>query len=208
MRLWILAEEWIAALADAKIPAIVGIWHKAFAPELWSNWALVVIGVFGTWAALRTLRSIEKQTKVLVESQRPKLTASASTDPSKTLADRAARRVLIALENKGMTSAYDVFYEHWIEILPFPFQDFTPRADYFKCPHVMVLYPSEPMALNIPIQREVSAEEMHAVLELQLYVCIRIHVTYRDAFGPREANFGYYAVKGGLGILPKYNDFK
>ena len=84
-----------------------------------------------------------------------------------------------ALENKGTTPAYDVVYETWIEILPFPFDDFTPRADYFKCPHNMVLYPTEPMALNIPIQREVSAEEMHAVLDLQLYVCIRIHVTYR-----------------------------
>jgi hypothetical protein len=136
---------------------MLGDWHKAFAPELWSNWALAVIGVFGMWAALRTLRSIEQQTKVLVESQRPKLTASASLDPSKTLADPAARRVLIALENKGMTSAYDVFYEHWIEILPFPFEDFTRRADYFKCPHKMVLYPSEPMAINIPIQRQVSA---------------------------------------------------
>jgi hypothetical protein len=188
---------------------IVGIWHKAFAPELWSNWALAVIGVFGTWAALRTLRAIEWQTKVLVESQRPKLTASALADPSKTLADIAARRVLLGLENKGMTPAYDLVYETWIEILPFPFEDFTPSATYFKCPHSMVLYPdSQPMALNVPIQREVGAEEMHAVLELHLYVCIRIHVTYKDAFGPREANFGYYAMKNGLGILPKYNDSK
>ena len=114
----------------------------------------------------------------------------------------------MALENKGTTSAYDVFYEHWIGILPFPFEDFTPRADYFKCPHNMVLYPREPIKLNIPIQRDVSAEEMRAVSKLKLHVCIRVHVTYRDAFGPREANFGYYAVPDGLGILPTYNNFK
>ena len=183
--------------------------EKAFAAELWSNWALAIIGVCGTWAALRTLRSIELQTKVLVEGQRPKLTASAPADPSKTLADPESRRVLLNLENKGTTPAYDLVYESWIEILPFPFNDFTPLASYFKSPSPTVLHPnSQPLVLNIPIQTEVTEEQMRAVKRLDRYVCIRIHVSYRDAFGPREENFGYYAMKQGLGILPKYNSSK
>ena len=183
--------------------------EKAFAPELWSNWALAVIGGFGTWAALRTLRSIEQQTKVLVESQRPKLSASGHDDPSKTLSDPAARRVVIGLENKGMTPAYDLISESWIEILPFPFNDFTRLASYFKSPSPTILHPnSQPLLLNIPIQTPPTEEQMRAVKRSDLYVCIRIHVTYRDAFGPREDNFGFYAMKEGLGILPKYNDSK
>ena len=53
------------------------MWHDAFAPSTWSNWALVIVGLGATVAALLTLRVIWRQTvateKTLVLTQRPKI---------------------------------------------------------------------------------------------------------------------------------------
>ncbi len=38
------------------------MWQKAFAPESWSNWALVIVGIGAVIAALITLRTIKRQT--------------------------------------------------------------------------------------------------------------------------------------------------
>lgn len=71
----------------------------------------------------------------------------------------------------------------------------------------MTLYAnSQPTILNIPIQEEVTPEQIQAVVNFALYVCVRVRVTYRDAFGKRYSNFGYYVQKQGFGFLPKYND--
>jgi len=170
---------------------------------------LVVIGGAGASLALRTLRAIERQTDALVESQRPKLVAIGHGDPTKTLGDRSARRVEIELENKGLTVAHDLLYETWIEILSFPFDDFTPNATHFRSPDPVVLYPdATPLVINIPLQVGVAQEQIEAVVNLRLYVCIRLFVTFRDAFGQRRSNFGYYVQKAGFGILPQYNDSK
>jgi hypothetical protein len=56
------------------------------------------------------------------------------------------------------------------------------------------------------IQDEVTPEQIQAVVNFALYVCVRVRVTYRDAFGKRYSNFGYYVQKQGFGFLPKYND--
>jgi hypothetical protein len=40
------------------------VWQKGFAPESWPNWFLGVVGIFGVWAALRTLKAIENQAKL------------------------------------------------------------------------------------------------------------------------------------------------
>jgi len=168
---------------------------------------LVLIGFLGTCLALRTLRALERQTQALVEAQRPRLIASGHGDPTETLSDRSARRVEINLENKGILPAHDLIYESWMEILKFPFIDFTSAATYFKSSSPMTLYGgSQPMVINIPIMRDVADDEVKAVVTRRLYVCIRIHVTYRDAFGKRHSNFGYYVQKQGFGFLPKYND--
>ncbi len=182
---------------------------RLLAPENLPNIALFLVGAIGTIVAIRTLRAIERQTHALIESQRPKISATAHGNPTATLADRYARRVEIGLRNNGMTPAYDFVYESWIEILPFPFGDFTPLASHYKETNPMVLYPdTQPLVINIPIQTAVTEEEMQAVRKLRLHVCIRLYVTYRDAFGPRTSNFGYYVQPNGLGFLPKYNDSK
>jgi hypothetical protein len=54
------------------------VWKKAFAPEIWSNWAMVLITIFGFYFALRSLKAVEKQadaatrsTEALIETERP-----------------------------------------------------------------------------------------------------------------------------------------
>jgi hypothetical protein len=183
-----------------------GYLSRLLAPENLPNIALFLVGVVGIVVAIRTLRAIERQTHALIESQRPKISATAHGNPRTTLADSSARRVEINLRNNGATPAYDLLYESWIEILPFPFGDFTPLASHYKETNLMVLYPdTQPLVINIPIQTTVTEEQMHAVRRLRLHVCVRLSVTYRDAFGSRTANFGYYVQPNGLGFLPKYN---
>jgi hypothetical protein len=41
------------------------LWQKAFAPDSWPNWALVVVGILGVGAALRTLSAIQRQVDVM-----------------------------------------------------------------------------------------------------------------------------------------------
>jgi hypothetical protein len=53
------------------------ICQKAFAPESWPTWALVVVGIVGTFLALRTLRAIKRQAELtrasLILTQRPRI---------------------------------------------------------------------------------------------------------------------------------------
>jgi len=39
-------------------------WHDAFAPSTWSNWALVIVGVGATIAAIYTLHAIKRQARL------------------------------------------------------------------------------------------------------------------------------------------------
>lgn len=189
-------------------------WRKAFAPEYLSNWALVGVGIGGIVAAILTLSSIKKQsrtlvrqTAALVEGQRPSVSVCCHGDATKTFGDRIARRMELKLENKGQHRARDLVYETWIEILPLPFKDFTESATHFKCTDPISLYPGHSnFIFNIPIQREVKDEEWAAIRTLKVYVCVRIQVSYRDAFGQTIADFGYYVTPTGMGFLPKYNN--
>ncbi len=110
--------------------------------------------------------------------------------------------------NRGATTAYDCIYESWIELLAFPFNDFTASADYFKAADRFALYPNHaPVVINIPIRKGLTGAQLSDLKQLRLYACIRIRIAYRDAFSPgRYANFGFYVLHDGLGFLPKYND--
>src|SRR3989442_3125425 len=153
-----------------------GAWHKAFSPESWPNWALVADGFGAILVALRTLRAIESQTRVLVEGQRPRIVATAHGDPTKTLADIHARRVELKVINKSSMPATDYRYESWIEVLPFPFNGFTVASDHFECDAPSVLYPDTPQIINIPIRGGITPEDFVQVRRLQKHVCVRLCV--------------------------------
>src|SRR5260370_23380688 len=48
-------------------------WDKAFAPETWSNWALVFVGIAASFIAFWTLATIQQQTTALMNADRPLL---------------------------------------------------------------------------------------------------------------------------------------
>ena len=56
--------------------------------------------------------------------------------------------------------------------------------------------------------RNLSQTERSEIKGLTRKVCIRVKVSYRDAFSPlrQYANFGYWVQSNGFGFLPKYND--
>jgi hypothetical protein len=55
-----------------------GVWERAFGPEYWSSWALVIVSLSGIGAALRTLKTIKRQTDAAkVSADAAKLSAEA-----------------------------------------------------------------------------------------------------------------------------------
>ena len=181
---------------------------RLIAPENLPNIGLFLAGIVGIFVAIRTLKAIESQTRVLVEGQRPRIVATANGNPIQTLADPHARRVQLEVLNKGSMPATDYSYESWIEVLPFPFEDFTVAADHFKFDTPSVLYPDTPQIINIPIRGGITPSDFQEVRHLRKHVCVRLCVEYADPFIPNRrcySNFGFHILPQGLGFLPKHN---
>ena len=179
-------------------------------PEWWLVGAAFATLIVVAWQAIETRRATQAMrdnTKVFIESQRPQIAAKAHGDPTKTLLERGSPRVEISVFNRGLTPAYRLLYESWIELLPFPFVDFTAAADHFKSHEENVLYPNhDPMILNIPIRAGVTEQQLTDLRHLHLFACVRVRVQYVDAFETeRFSDFGFYITSNGLGFLPKYN---
>lgn len=180
-----------------------------------TDWPLVIVGIITCgvvgWQSLETRRSAQaalRYVMAFIESQRPIIAAAIVGNPTKELHDREAPRIRVALSNKGATTAYEVTYQSWIELLPFPFTDFTNAADHFMSENPYSMYPNhDPIILNIPIRNGLSEAQLKDLRELKLYACVRVRVAFRDAFTPtRYSNFGVYVMHEGMGWLPKYND--
>jgi hypothetical protein len=180
-------------------------------PALWGFWvnlvlvlATLIIAIFAVVQALASKASVRAQTPSL----RPCIAAEPHGDVLRMLQDRNAPRIQIELVNRGVTTTCDILCQSWIELLPFPFKDFTASASSYKHDHPAALYPNHsPWIINIPIQSGITEAQQADLRGLRLDACIRIYVTYRDAFsGDRYANFGFYIAAEGLGFLPKYND--
>jgi hypothetical protein len=182
--------------------------REAFGAAYLSNWLLAIFALIAAIVALRTLRSIERQTVAIVESQRPKFTLVPHPDSMQRLWDREAPRVLIKLSNVGLTSARNLVYETWMEIVSAPFVDFSSAAEYSKVSTPLTLRPSEsPIVVNIPIKPIPTADEWSALVSHEREVCFRVCVTFADAFAPRrQVNFGFVVQPQGFAFLPKYND--
>lgn len=159
-------------------------------------------------AAAANAVAAKKSAEVLLEGQRPTIAAAIVGNPTKDLHDRDAPRIQVSISNKGATTAYELTYQSWIELLPFPFIDFTEEADHFASENPYSLYPNhDPVALNIPIRKGLTEAQLKDLRELKVYACVRVRVAFRDAFSPsRYSNFGFYVMREGAGFLPKYND--
>jgi hypothetical protein len=179
-----------------------------------SGLTIAVLGVLTLFVLMYQANEMRKateamrdNTKVLVESQKPRIAARAHGNPTLDLADRAAPRVQIELANTGASPAYDLTWETWIELLTFPFVDFTAAVQHETFTDRSVMYPNhDPVMINIPIRKGITMAELLGLQSLRLFACFRVRVKYRDAFSPTVANFGFYVMGNGLGYLPKYND--
>jgi hypothetical protein len=123
-------------------------WHRLVTwPEGVTTWAILFTLGAIAWQAVETRRAAQatfKYAEAFIESQRPILAAAIVGNPTKELHDRDAPRITIALSNKGLTTAYEVTYQSWIELLPFPFADFSEAADHFASQHAHSVYPTRP----------------------------------------------------------------
>jgi hypothetical protein len=173
-----------------------------------STLVIAIFAVIQAIAAKQTARAAKLNAEVLIESQRPHISASPHGDvPSDLMSETP--RLQMALTNEGITPALDLRYESWIEVLPQPFEDFTESADHHACIESMVLYPNaNPVIVNIPIRDGLSNAQKDDIRKLRKAVCVRVEVTYRDSFSTarRWANFGFFVQPPGLAYLPKYND--
>lgn len=179
-------------------------------PEWWLVFAAFVTLIVIAWQAVemrRATQAMRENTDVVIKSQSPQIAADAHGNPSRTLLDHNEPRVQLDLFNRGLTPAYGVVYDSWIELLPQPFVDFTPSADHFKSTEESVLYPNHsPITVNIPIRSGLTEPQLTDLTKLRLYACVRVRVEYRDLFKrKRFADFGFYITAEGLGFLPKYN---
>jgi hypothetical protein len=172
----------------------------------------VVIGIFGLGFLIKQTNATKKaadaallNANILLESQRPKITAI-GINTLENIFQSDSPRINIGLSNKGMTTAYDCVYETWVELLPFPFEDFTSSAQYFKSEAAFALYPTQEMAINTPLKKKPTQSDLVDISRSKKLLCIRIRVGYRDFKENRVSNFGYFIQYDGLGFLPKYND--
>jgi hypothetical protein len=181
---------------------------------IYSTIALVLVGAvtFGAvlYQAIKTRDAAEATllyAKAFIESQRAQIAFAPYGNPvGELFAERP--KVQIAMINRGITTAYNLVYESWIEALQFPFEDFTKAADYFKYTSPMVLAPNqEPVPISIPFRAGFTQTQKNDISELRLFVCVRIRASYLDAFkAARYTNYGVYVAGSGLKFLPKYND--
>ncbi|MGA8215602.1 MAG: hypothetical protein WB799_18535 [Candidatus Sulfotelmatobacter sp.] len=191
--------------------------HELLLPQNLPNLALVIVAAitagFVCWQARETAKATKAMvgnTAAFIESQRPILAIKPSGNPFADLMDRDNPRVQLALMNRGQTTAYECIYESWIELLPVPHpvMDFTPNADHRSIAERFSLPPNhEPLIINIPFTHGLSDADRADVGNARRTAYVRLRVTFRDAFTPsRYADFGYWVMYRGLGILPKYHD--
>jgi len=193
-------------------------WYSTF----WPNWAFVVVGLGAAIAALWTLFVIkdqashmsnqvtllDQQLAAFIEGQRPQIAADPHDNPAHDILDPKGSRLQMDIWNVGLTTAYDVTYETWIEVVNPPFVDFSIFAEHFVSTEPFSLHSKHrAILINIPLNRELTDSEQALIRSRHKEVCVRMLVKYRDAWEPqRYANFGYIIDSEGLRLLPKYRD--
>lgn len=178
--------------------------------EFFNNSSLKALRSQGELMARQTT-VMENQTQAVIEAHRPQIAIDPNGDALKMLiyplmVPSATPRIVLDIFNRGVTPAYNLTYETWIEILPQPFVDFTSNVDHEPPSTPVVLTQRHPIGANIPIRKPVTTGQLESVKTLDLQACVRVRVVYDDAFSKgRCVNFGFIVMYNGLSFLPKYN---
>jgi hypothetical protein len=117
-------------------------------------------------------------------------------------------RVGLDIFNRGLSPAYACTYETWLAVVPHPFTDFPPNADYVRVSTQSTIYPEHvPVGVAIDLSHNLTQNQMNGIQQNLWRLCFRIRLEYRDAFGnQRFANFAYSANDRAIEPLPNYND--
>jgi hypothetical protein len=198
--------------------------HDKSSADWWLVWftaALFVAALlqFGAmWIHARTLHGTLEETKTIAGAASTLARASAIQlraqlivkvhYPIQGLAVGQSPRVGWDVVNNGLTPAYECTYETWIAVLPHPFMDFPPSADYFRVSNKSTIYADHvPVGGAIDLSHNLTQNQMNGIQQNLWRLCFRVHLEYRDVFGEqRFANFAYSANDRAIEPLPKYND--
>jgi hypothetical protein len=157
-------------------------WQKAFAPELLSNWALVVVGLGAVGAALWTLRTLRTQTDATV------VAANAARDNALALIN--GERAWVLADNIGtlpdFTPTVDRVQILWIYI---PIKNFGNTVARITKAHARAHFFKMDAALSLPKEPEYLEQSPCDIL-------LPPDNIYRLAVGTSGADFS--AVKQGL----------
>ena len=206
-------------------------WQRAFAPDFWSNWFLVAVGIGAIVAALYTLGTLERQTaateknvEAVVNSERswimtdirwhadvgdaPTPTQLRVVEHSGTEGDQISLALCWRWQNDGRTPAWITDKQLWLRIV----QEAPPSEPDLSGPFTF----SGPEPLGIGKSSRIFVQpvcdgtwprrgEGRALI---LYGVVK----YRDVFGTHETWCGYGVVGGGdhprlerLAGYPEYN---
>ncbi len=189
----------------------------------WANWVLVVVGAvtgIAVWRqaneSAKATRAMERSTSAFVISQQPIVNCEPIGHPLSDLTE-SVPRMRLGISNKGLTTAFNCQHETWIEFVPhavgsdYDFVDtftFSESATREVSPDCISLYPNtDPIVVNIPAGKPLSADDKAAIKRAQLLVCVRLRLTFSDSFsvGPRFSDFAFLVLYGGMRFLPKYH---
>jgi hypothetical protein len=172
------------------------------------NGVIAAVGVATVIAVFVQGRTMKRQLRAFIQTQKPQLACSPNGNPARDIFDVRAAHFQVAVQNVGLTVAYDCSWQSWIEIVTPPFEDFSDKADQFISPNPFSLLPKhDPMVLNLVITSGISSIQKARILSHDLWICFRVKIDYSDAFTPkRYANFCFRIEGSGLQPLPKYND--
>jgi hypothetical protein len=195
-------------------------WHEAITPPTWPNWALVLVGLGATVAALITVCylhrqtaamqrqeiAMRRQTRVAIDTAKKQLRAYVHVEKGLLKFSGSIVEGQIHIQNFGQTPAYDV--RHWIHlwierwplqiVLPEPPEDFQMSKGILgpSGTHIMVgqlggnAGPAPEMTLG-----------QHPMRTVYVYG----RVTYKDVFGD-ERYTEYRHIFGGREAGRKFND--
>src|ERR1700688_596684 len=199
----------------AKSPSYL---RRLFSAENLPNIALVIAAAITALYVARQARetakatsAVERNTRAFIEGQRPIISCNPHGHPLQDLTGTVPR-MRLALSNHGPASAFHCRHESWIEYIPhevgegFAFDrtfTFSDAASHFVSDNPFSLYPDhDPVIINIPAGRDLSYAEKLAIQRGQLLVCVRLLLTFDDAFHPnRFSDFGFWVMYEGMGSL-------
>jgi hypothetical protein len=170
-----------------------------------AEWPLFWVGVITVAVLIAQANEMRKTTEAMWTGQRAHLAIDINANPLEDLLSKHPR-IRLNLVNKGLTPAYDCVYESWIEILPRDCEDFTPRAEYFKAPNAIPVFPDAPIMLRIPFPNGLPESQLHEIKNAKKTGYVRVRAEYRDARNStRYIDFGFRVEIDGISPMRKYS---